>query len=117
MNRQQSKERKKAQRANNERRRRVEDNLAIVFMGFILVFLVSHLPRFMVDVHELLSLEHANRCREAGFQGFPPWSLAAIYLCNVLLVLNSATNILVYCGLSSKFREEFRLALGKFYGK
>jgi hypothetical protein len=29
----------------NESRRKKEDNMAVIFMGFILVFLVCHLPR------------------------------------------------------------------------
>ncbi len=96
----------------NERRRRAEDNLAKVFMGFILVFLLCHSPRILLDIHELLTLDAANVCRKAGLKGFPAWSLVAVQSSHVLLVLNSATNILVYCGLSSKFRDEFCQVVG-----
>ena len=90
-----------------ERRRKAEDNLATVFLGFALVFLACHAPRIFIDLHELWTLRSANECRAAGLRGFPPWSIAAINVSHVFLALNSATNILVYCGMSSKFREEF----------
>ena len=67
----------------------------------------NSISRLFLSAHELLVLRDANACRSLGFAGFPVWSLYAISVSNVLLVLNSATNILIYCGLSSKFREEF----------
>ena len=91
----------------NEWRRRAEDNLAIVFMGFILVFLCCHLLRIVIDCHELLTLEEANACRNSGVSGVPAWSSLVINVSHVMLTVNSAINILIYCGLSSKFREEF----------
>ena len=43
----------------NERRRRFEDNLAAIFMGFVLVFLVCHFPRLLLNIHELVTLRDA----------------------------------------------------------
>ena len=37
----------------NESRRKKEDNMAVIFMGFILVFLVCHLPRYALLLHSL----------------------------------------------------------------
>ena len=45
-------------------------------------------------------------CMENQRQGFSLWSLVLITISHVLLVLNSSINILIYCLLSSKFREE-----------
>ena len=39
--------------AANDARRRVESNLAAVMMVYILVFLICHLPRLMLNIHEL----------------------------------------------------------------
>ena len=103
----------RSQQQEKARRRKAEDNLAIVFLGFAMVFLVCHTPRIAIDLHELLTLRDANACREAGVRGFPPWSIAAINVSHVFLALNSAMTILVYCGLSSKFREEFALTFCK----
>ncbi len=97
-------------------RRRAEDRLAVVSMGFILVFLCCHSLRLALDIHELLTLEAANACRAAGRRGVPTWALCAVHVSHILLVLNAATNILVYCGLSSRFREEFCRAFGGVCG-
>ena len=45
-------------------------------------------------------------CGKQGHHPFSVWSMVTISISHFLLVLNSATNILVYCLLSSKFREE-----------
>ena len=44
----------------NERRRRFEDNLAAIFMGFVLVFLVCHFPRLLLNIHELITLRELD---------------------------------------------------------
>ncbi len=97
----------------NESRRKKEDNLAAIFMGFIVVFLVCHLPRLLLNIHELVTIRHAMLCQENGFYPFPLWSHLVICISHLLLCLNSATNILIYCCLSSKFREECRKVFRK----
>ena len=90
----------------NERRRLFEDNLAAVCMGFVLVFLLCHSPRLLLNIHELITIKEAMMCGEQGHHPFSVWSMITTCISHFLLVLNSATNILVYCLLSSKFREE-----------
>ena len=90
----------------NERRRLFEDNLAAVCMGFVLVFLLCHFPRLLLNIHELITIKEAMMCGEQGHHPFSVWSMITTCISHFLLVLNSATNILVYCLLSSKFREE-----------
>ena len=46
------------------------------------------------------------KCQEAGKNGFPLWTEIAISVSHLLLVVNSSTNIFVYCFLSSPFRAE-----------
>lgn len=90
----------------NERRRIFEDNLAAVCMGFVLVFLLCHVPRLLLNIHELITIKEAMLCGQQGHHPFSVWSMVTISVSHFLLVLNSATNILVYCVLSSKIREE-----------
>ena len=97
----------------NESRRKKEDNLAAIFMGFIVVFLVCHLPRLLLNIHELATIQHAMVCQENGKYPFPMWSHIVVNVSHLLLCLNSATNILIYCALSSKFREECRKVFRK----
>ena len=58
----------------NESRRKKEDNMAVIFMGFIVVFLVCHLPRLLLNIHELITIENAMRCMRAEQIPFPLWS-------------------------------------------
>ena len=62
----------------NESRRKKEDNMAAIFMGFIVVFLVCHLPRLLLNIHELFTIAHAIQCMEAGQEPFPLWTGVAI---------------------------------------
>ena len=87
-------------------RRNHEDHLAMIFLGFILVFLICHLPRILLDVHELVTREHYRRCMEFGMMDFPFYISVSIIISNVTLVLSSATNLLIYCSLSSTYRKE-----------
>ena len=60
-----------------------------------------------------LIFRHAMECQANGFQGFPLWSGIMISLSHLLLAINSATNILIYCALSSQFRQECKKVFGK----
>jgi hypothetical protein len=53
-------------------------------------------------------------CNDLGLHGFSLWSLVLISISHFLLVLNSSINILIYCLLSSKFREECKVLFTKF---
>jgi hypothetical protein len=88
----------------NSSRRRQEDNLAVIFMGIVLVFLVSHLPRIFLSLHEMVVIKQALECTQAGKKSFPLWALVVGYFSHFLLVINSSGNCLIYCMLSSKFR-------------
>ncbi|TRY77346.1 hypothetical protein TCAL_17433 [Tigriopus californicus] len=95
--------------AANDARRRVESNLAAIMMGYVVVFLICHSPRLLLNIHELAIIRKAMACGRSGQKTFPLWSLVVMHLSHLLLVINSAINILIYCYLSSKFRQEGKL--------
>ena len=78
----------------------------MIFMGIILIFLVCHFPRILLSIYELAIIRQSHACEAAGFPPFPVSILVTISVSHFLLVFNSATNMLVYCLLSSRFREE-----------
>ncbi|CAB4057254.1 TAAR [Lepeophtheirus salmonis] len=49
--------------SHNERRRNFEDNLAGIFMGFVSVFLICHIPRLLLNIHELITIKEYRFCR------------------------------------------------------
>ena len=75
----------------------------------IILYLIPLPPlfsRLLLNIHELITIKEAMMCGKQGHHPFSVWSMVTISISHFLLVLNSATNILVYCLLSSKFREE-----------
>ena len=87
-------------------RRKHEDHLAMIFLGFIFVFLICHLPRILLDIHELITRDYYQKCRYYGYRDFPAYITISIVISHVTLVLSSATNLLIYCSLSSTYRKE-----------
>ncbi len=88
----------------NGTRRKFEDNLAIIFMGIVLVFLVCHFPRILLSIHEMWIMEDILKCSKAGRKVFPLWALIFSMVSHLFLVINSSVNSLIYCILSSRFR-------------
>ena len=92
-----------------ETRRAAEDKLAVIFLVIILAFIFCHLPRVAMDVHEILTLKHANMCREAKMpNSFPPWAFVAVYVSHFCLVINATLNMFIYCFMSPLFRAELK---------
>ena len=93
-------------RAGSARLKGSDDHLAIIFMGIILIFLVCHLPRIILDIVERITIHKTLLCHAARRQQHSMLVLLTTSVSHMLLVLNSATNMVVYCIVSPKFRVE-----------
>ena len=60
--------------ATQQARRKQEDNLAVVFMGIVLIFLICHAPRNLLSMIEMFLIRGAIECSNAGFEKFPVWA-------------------------------------------
>ena len=78
-------------------------------MSIILIFLICHLPRVILNIYELIIIKQTHACEKAGYPPFAVWVLATISVSHFLLVFNSAVNMVVYCLMSARFREECEL--------
>ncbi len=85
---------------------RYEDNLAIIFMGIVLFFLISHLPRILMGIHEVVVHAQTRACEEAGVPAWEPWVHVVTNVSHLLLVVNGSVNSFIYCSLSSRFRAQ-----------
>lgn len=48
----------------NDARRRMENNLAIIMFGYVLVFLVCHLPRLILNIYELAIIRQVDESKK-----------------------------------------------------
>ena len=52
-------------------------------MGYILVFLVCHSPRLMLNIYELFTIRQAMECQSVGLDAFPLWPQVNLLLLSV----------------------------------
>ena len=86
-------------------RRRMEDNLAVIFIGMVTVFLICHVPRLFLGLHEAWITNQTISCAKAGFSPFPLWATIMNQFSHLVLVINSSVNCLIYSVMSSRFRK------------
>ena len=46
-------------------------------------------------------------CEDSILGGFPHWIILTGFISHVFLVINSSANLIIYCILGPKFREQF----------
>ena len=87
--------------------RLLEDQLARVFLGIVLVFVFCHTLRGVLALHEMYTFGDTVNCHRIGMSSFPFWAMVTTQVSHVLLVINSSVNIAIYCALSPRLRELF----------
>ena len=102
-----------AQESMQLRRRKQENNLAVLMLVISSVFIACHILRNVLNIYEITVNLTANyvRCQEAGRNTFTKWSLILTSFSNLLLVFNSSTNMILYSILNKKFRAHFMLII------
>nr|XP_040563744.1 G-protein coupled receptor daf-37-like [Lepeophtheirus salmonis] len=102
----------------NANRRKHEDNLATVFLGIVGVFLICHIPRIVLSLHETVVIHDILQCDQMNAGNYMPyWVYILTYISHLLLVVNSSVNSIIYCGLSSRFRKQLLRFLGHYSEK
>ena len=89
------------------RRRKQENNLAVLMIVISVVFVACHLPRNYLNFYEISVIHRNDECKEAGKDTFTRWSLITSQFSNLLLVFNSSTNMILYCIMNKFFRDDF----------
>ena len=75
-------------------------------MGIVLFFLISHLPRILMGIHEVVVYNQTLACEKARMRPWAVWVHIVTNVSHLLLVINGSVNSLIYCSLSSKFRAQ-----------
>ena len=56
-----------------------EMNLAAILLCIVVVFIICHFPRILLNVHELIMLDDMIECGESGMQVPSGWLLSKSY--------------------------------------
>ena len=82
-------------------KRKDEENLSMVFVGIVTIFLLCHSLKIVLNFYDGLF----------GKVGATSGNRIAGYFSNFLVVLNSSINMIIYCILNAKFRNHFMSTL------
>ena len=76
------------------------------FRGRHCILQVCHFPRVLLAFHEIANIRQYAECQRNGQNPVSVGYLITNIMSHFLLVFNSATNMIVYCVMSPKFRGE-----------
>ncbi|TRY77850.1 hypothetical protein TCAL_06148 [Tigriopus californicus] len=90
-----------------------EKCLFITFLCLTCTFFFCHLPRVLMNIHELQMNQLKIACDEQYNRRYkePNWVLIAYSIEKVLLIFNSSINFVYYCVVGKKFRQHMCKAL------
>merc|ERR1712020_338012 len=80
-------------------------------MGIVILFVVCHALRIMMNITELVNLERINLERQRGCDGTKFWQYVCMSLSEFLLLFNSSANFFVYMFFDKVFQEILRKRL------
>ena len=83
-------------------RERKEAHLAMIMMSYVVVFLICNFPRLICNVYEVFNISYVMRCMG------PMWVRYTYTIMDLMLVINSSVNIMIYTAMSKDFRRELR---------
>ena len=87
-----------------------EVNLATVLICIVIMFLLCHSPRLVINVAELIISRSYSECEH----WMPPaWFLCLSSFMHWLLIVNSSSNFLIYCFMGRKFKQVLLTKIGR----
>ena len=90
-----------------------EDNRqALVLFGIVVIFFVSNVPRILLNLHEVFTIDDYKEELSKGCTNLPLWVLLSGNFSQLFMVANSSLNFFIYCFMSSVFRGVFIGNLG-----
>ena len=93
-------------------------NLAPVLFGVVIVFAICHSLRVFINIYDFSVVDEIISCEKKGVGRVPPaWIGCSIYVSQLLLMVNSSVNFLVYCVAGSKFRSILYQQLSTLFKK
>ena len=85
-----------------------DKNAIIILICLVTMFLICHMLRFMLIIHEFIYVDVISNClfSSTSSKFFPQWIYILITLSEFTIILNSSSNFFVYLLAGKKFRKE-----------
>ena len=106
------------EKEDKKRRFNQEKNLSSVMIGIVLVFIICQSPRTFTYCYVFLLLNGWIDCSNtidnnsvSIVNSTPNWFTITWLLSEILLVLNSSVNTIIYCCINSRFRRQVMLTV------
>ena len=82
-----------------------------VLFAIVVLFVLFHVLRIILNIEELDSLYRVRHAREIGCEWLQFWTLIAVPISNSLLQINSSINFFIYCVFNKSFRDTLKSKL------
>ena len=82
-----------------------ENDLARVLIGIILLFIVCHSFRVTIEIDNIRTAKTLTICYKLCIPPFSVWSALLDSLSKLMMVINSASNMVIYCCLNFTFQK------------
>ena len=93
------------EKARNEQQQK-ENDLARVLIGIIVLFIVCHTFRVTIEIDNIFTARSLPVCHELCLPEFTTlWTVVVDPLSELMMVINSASNMVIYCCLNANFRK------------
>ena len=94
------------QHSDRESRNNQENELARVLMGIVILFVCCHALRIFFNFHESIMIKSIIWCNTKGKYPFPLWVSLGSLFNEIMLAINSSSNMIIYFCLNSNFRKQ-----------
>ena len=90
------------------RRERNMVQQTMMLFAIVILFLICHTPRTILNIEEGATMDNVKMAKECGCHWLQYWTLNVIPVSHILLQINSGTNLFIYCFFSSWFRKALK---------
>ena len=77
----------------------------LILFGIVIVFIISHVLRIILNIEELNSLGEERKAQEKGCDWLKFWTIIVAPISNLVLQMNSGINFFIYCFFNPSFRK------------
>ena len=82
-----------------------EKDLARVLIGIIVLCIVYHTFRVIIEIDNMQTAKTLSVCYQLRLPLYATWNIIFDPLNDLMMVINSASNMAIYCCLNSTFRK------------